>query len=123
MANFIICVILVLICIFAVKSFCKTLRQGCCGGGGDAVEKLEPADRDISHYPYAYRIRIEGMTCGNCAARIANAFNGQEGYLAEVNLKKKSALVRTKEEADPAELRVVVSRAGYTVAGIEAVEG
>ena len=52
MANAIIIVVLVLICVFAVRSYCRKLKQGCCGGGGDQVRKTGPEDRDLSHYPY-----------------------------------------------------------------------
>ena len=39
MANAIIIAVLVLICVFAVRSYCRKLKQGCCGGGGDQVQK------------------------------------------------------------------------------------
>ena len=79
MANAIIIVVLVLICVFALRSYCRKLKQGCCGGGGDQVRKTGPEDRDLSHYPYTYQIGIDGMTCRNCEARMENALNRQDG--------------------------------------------
>ena len=83
MANAIIIVVLVLICVFAVRSYCRKLKQGCCGGGGDQVRKTGPEDRDLSHYPYTYQIGIDGMTCRNCEARMENALNRQDGVTEE----------------------------------------
>ncbi len=63
MATAIICMILIIICIFGVRSYMKKLSHGCCGSGGDSEVRIRPADRDISHYPFVYRIGIDGMTC------------------------------------------------------------
>ena len=115
MANAIIIVVLVLICVFAVRSYCRKLKQGCCGGGGDQVRKTGPEDRDLSHYPYTYQIGIDGMTCRNCEARMENALNRQNGYFAEVSLKKKSAVLHTKQPVTRDDIRVLVAKTGYTL--------
>ena len=121
MATAIICVVLILICILAVISYRKRLSQGCCGSGGDTVEKQEAANRDISHYPYAYKVEIEGMTCKNCAARVENAFHSAGEYYAKVNLRKKTALIRAKAETPEETLKKIVLRTGYDVAGISKI--
>lgn len=121
MANAIIIAVLILICVFAVKSYCKKLKQGCCGGGGDQVQKTGPADRDLSHYPYTYQIEIDGMTCKNCEARMENALNRQEGYYAEVSLKKKGGILHAKEPVSRDDIRVLVAKTGYTLAGMAEV--
>lgn len=118
MATAIIILILLVIGLFAVKKYINDLRNGCCGGGSDAVAKTAAADTDKSHYPYQYDVLIEGMSCKNCANRIANAFNEKEGFCAEVDLKHKTAHVWTKEETDEAVFRVTVTRAGYEFAGV-----
>ncbi len=115
MATVIICVILALICILGIRSYVKKLSQGCCGSSTDKVKRQKPKDDDLSHYPYAYRITIDGMTCKNCAARIENAFNGTGRYYAAVDLNKKSGLIRAKEETQEAQLRMIVAKCGYSV--------
>lgn len=122
MGTAIICLILIAICVFAVISYSKKLKNGCCGTGGDVESKIKPQDKDRTHYPNHYIIEIEGMSCKNCATRIENAFNKQEGMLAEVNLKKKLADVYTKEPADEHELRRIVVRAGYEVVSEEKID-
>ena len=66
-----------------------------------------------------YRLKIEGMSCKNCAIRIENAFNEQEGFYAKVDLGKKSALIRLKVPAAEEMLEQTVSRAGYQVTELE----
>lgn len=119
MATAIIIIILVVIIILAIRSYVKKLSQGCCGAGGDTVEKVKAADADASHYPHQYLLSIEGMTCKNCAARVENAFNKTEGFFAQVNLRKNTALVRAKESVTDGELKSIVAKAGYHVTAIE----
>ena len=58
MINGILIVLLILICIFAVKGSAKRMIYGCCGGR-DVEKKKKVADRDPSHYPYCAQIRVE----------------------------------------------------------------
>lgn len=115
----VIVLVLVVICIFAVRSYFRKLTRGCCGGEAEAVKKIKPVDEDKSHYPYGYRLSIDGMTCQNCAARVANAFNGADGFWATVDLKHHSAVVRTKQPVEEGTLRSMVAKAGYTATAVE----
>lgn len=117
--NAVICIALVLICIFAVRSYLKKLKNGCCGAGGVELKRIRPADKDTSHYPYAKKIGIEGMSCKNCAMRIENAFHEMDGFYAEVNLKQKYAIVYMKEKETDDDLKRVIQRSGYRVTSIE----
>lgn len=108
-----ICAVLALICIFAIWHYIKKLKNGCCGGGGDEERRIRLADSDAAHYPYVCKIGIEGMRCKNCAIRVENAFNRQDGYYATVDLRRHCALVRTKQPVADDELRRVVLRTGY----------
>ena len=121
MGTVIIGIILIVICIFAVKNYVKKLQNGCCGTGGNNLKKRKSADENASHYPYAYRVLIEGMTCRNCAIRIENAFHAYEGYYAQVDLKKSTATVHVKEAVDEFDLKQIVTRAGYTVKNVEVI--
>ena len=71
-ATIIICVVIAAICIFAVISYRKKLKNGCCGGGGDEVKHVKPQDTNVNDYDHVYRMDIEGMHCKNCAMRIEN---------------------------------------------------
>lgn len=119
MATIIISFLLILICVLATVSYRKKLSQGCCGSSGDTVEKHGPLDKNPAHFPFAYKIAIEGMTCKNCAARVENAFHTAGDFYAKVNLSKKTALVRAKTETTEQTLRKIVLRTGYDVVSIE----
>ena len=107
------------IAFLAVRSYVKKLRNGCCGAGGDSEKRLRPPDRELSHYPYAWRIRIDGMSCKRCALRIENAFHEKDGFYAKVSLKNKEAIVYTKSKASKQELTGIVERAGYRLLSLE----
>ncbi len=65
-------------------------------------------------------IHIEGMCCEHCAKRVENALSAVSGVVsADVKLKKKAAVVRSREEIDDAEISKVISEAGYTVTAID----
>ena len=117
----IICIVLGLACVLGIVSYVKRLSHGCCGSSGDKVKRLKPQDTDRSHYPYCYQLKIDGMTCKNCAVRIENAFNGTGDYYAEVELSKRIGKVRAKAETAEAELRRVVARCGYSVVSVEQI--
>lgn len=119
MANIIICVVIVLVCVLGVCSYVKKLSRGCCGGSRDKVKRLKPEDVDMSHYPFCYELEIDGMTCKNCAARIENAFNSTGDYYAVVNLNKKTGTIRAKTETPETELRRLVAKCGYSVVEVK----
>ena len=65
-------------------------------------------------------IHIEGMCCEHCAKRVENALSAVSDVVsADVKLKKKAAVVRSREEIDEAEISKVISEAGYTVTAID----
>lgn len=64
-------------------------------------------------------IKIEGMACGHCTARVEKALNEMDGVTAVVSLENKNAVVTlTKDVSDDA-LAKTVTDAGYEVVGIE----
>ena len=119
MGTAIICIILVIVCVFGIKSYCKKLANGCCGSGDGAEKKIPPVDGNPAHYPYRYELHIDGMSCKNCARRIQNAFHKQDGFYAAVDFRKKTALVRTKQPVEESALRETVTRSGYSVTEIK----
>ena len=116
MATAVICIILVIAVVAGVKSYMKKLRYGCCGASSEpAVKKVKVKDKDPSHYPYQKVLKIDGMTCGNCANRVENALNHLDGVYASVDLMKEEAVVRMKEKVEDQTLKKTVAAAGYTV--------
>ena len=116
MATAVICLILVVICVFAVRSYGKRLSSGCCGSGSEkSVKKIKVQDKNKEHYPYQATLEIDGMVCGNCAARVENALNGLDGVWAQADLGSKTAFVRMKSQIDTGVLKDAVREAGYVV--------
>ena len=60
-------------------------------------------------------LRVEGMTCGACAARVQSALGAADGVLdARVNFASSKATVLHDRTVDEGNLRRVVERAGYS---------
>lgn len=65
-------------------------------------------------------IGIDGMCCEHCAARVEKALAAVEGVVsADVKLKKKLAVVRSREEISDEVLTKTITDAGYTVTSIQ----
>ncbi len=65
-------------------------------------------------------VRVEGMMCEHCVKHVKDALEKTEGVeKAEVNLKKKRAVVTLCGEVSDETLAAAVTEAGYTVKGIE----
>ena len=118
MTTAIIIVLLVGACVMAVKSYAKKLSHGCCGAGGDKEQKLTKT-ADLAEYKFRYCVKIGGMSCKNCAVRIENAFNRQEGIYAQVDFKNGSAEVSAKKPLPEIVIRQIVIGLGYSVEEIK----
>lgn len=65
------------------------------------------------------QMKIEGMSCGHCSARVEKALNALDGVEAKVDLEAKTAEVTlSKEVSDEALIKAVVD-AGYEVTSVE----
>ncbi len=65
-------------------------------------------------------VNIEGMCCEHCAKRVENALSAVGGVVsADVKLKKKLAVLRSRENLSEEEIKKVVTDAGYTVVSVE----
>ena len=71
-------------------------KSSCCGTA-EAVSAKKVEDTDVSHYPYRYRLSIDGMMCSNCAKNVENTLNNMNGVWGKVNLGKKEAEVLSKQ--------------------------
>ena len=63
-------------------------------------------------------MNIYGMTCGQCAIRVENALNANEGVWAKVSLETSQADILLKKDMENSRLADVVEKAGYTVLSI-----
>ncbi|QHQ62631.1 heavy metal transporter [Anaerocolumna sedimenticola] len=68
-------------------------------------------------------IKIEGMTCSHCQARVEKALNSITGVDAKVDLKKKAAVVSLDSDISDSVFKDAVSEAGYEVVSIEEKKG
>lgn len=117
MITAIIIVALAVACFFAVRSYMKKISHGCCGaGGGEIKEELQKPD--ISGCKYKYTVKIGGMSCKKCAARIENAFLRQ-GIAAEADNVRGEEILYSKEQISDFTIRSTIIGLGYTVERIE----
>lgn len=107
--------ILLVCCFIGLRSMVKRVAHGCCGSSGDVARRVKPADKELSHYPYAREFLVEGMTCGACKRRVENALNAMAGVYATVNLRKNLVTVHSKERLGAGEVRRAVLAAGYDI--------
>lgn len=114
MATVIIIALLAAICVFGVISYCKKLKHGCCGAGGDSEQRVEKSFNP-AEYQFHYTIKIGGMSCGKCAARIENAFSRRDGIHAKADYKSGRAEVYAKQPIPEPVLRTTVVELGYSV--------
>ena len=64
-------------------------------------------------------MKIEGMMCMHCSARVESVLNAIEGVSAKVDLEKKCAVVTLSAEVSDDVLRKAVTDAGYEVVAID----
>lgn len=117
MITAIIIAVLAVACFFAVRSYMKKISHGCCGAGGGEIEE-DLQKPDISDCKYKYTVKIGGMSCKKCAARIENAFLRQ-GIAAEANHVRGEAVLYSKEPVSDFTIRSTVIGLDYSVERIE----
>lgn len=116
MSTAVICVIIIIISVYGIRSYMKRLTSGCCGSsGGKSPKRIKVKDRDLSHYPHQCILKVDGMSCGSCAIRVENALNSMDGIWARVDLEAGEAQVHMKQKYLDEELKKAVKDAGYTV--------
>ena len=124
MSTLIICLILLVIIALAVKSIIHRIKHGsaCCGERDAAPKKIIINDKNKSHYPFEYIIKIDGMHCSNCVRFVENALNSEKGLWATVNLEKKEARILANAQMEQKFLEKIVLNAGYTPLSFETVK-
>ncbi len=77
---------------------------------------------ELEHQHRILDVRIEGMTCGSCAARVQKTLGKQPGVVeADVNFATGRAHLEVDHTADLELLGAAVERAGYTLVAPEPV--
>lgn len=118
MSTVIILLIIILICAYAVFGYVKKLSQGCCGTGGGEI-KSEKQPFSTEKFFCKYSVKIEGMSCKNCAAKIENAFNRKEGIFSKADFIKGTAEIFTASPLSEFSIRQTVIGLGYSVKEIK----
>lgn len=119
MINIFIVIVLVVAVVFAIWGSYIHLKGGgaCCGGGSSVEKRKKKLNGEIVFRKW---VRIDGMVCENCKARVQNALNEIEGLSADVNLKKAVAKVDAIRDVSDDEMQKAVLRAGnYSVVSIK----
>lgn len=96
----------------------KKLAHGCCGTEGDD-EKASETKVDLSECKYKYTVKVGGMSCKNCAAKIENAFNRKDGLYAKADFKSGTAEIYSNADVSEFTIRQTVVGFGYSVEEIE----
>ncbi len=116
-SNAVIIIIIALLLIFAAKNSVAHFKgQGaCCGGGGkDVLTK----PKKLKSVFCVKTVRIDGMHCEHCYARVHNVLNSMEGVSAKVKGKKGLAVVKMEKDVDDQILSDAITALGYTVLSI-----
>lgn len=65
-------------------------------------------------------VNIDGMCCEHCAKRVQDKLSTVKTAVSvDVKLKKKIAVIRSREQLSEEEIKALVTDAGYTVLSIE----
>ena len=116
--NIIVIGILVVILFFAVKNTIPHFKgEGSCCGGGSRPKRNRPAK--IGTVVSVKTVKINGMSCEHCYARVQNALNSLEGVNAKVNGSRDVAVIKADREISNERIKEVIAELGYAVAGIE----
>lgn len=111
-------VVLVALVVLGIKSYMKKLASGCCGASAQKEERIRAKDMNEAHYPYTYRVSVEGMHCENCAVRLENAFHAQAGMWAEGDVAHACVMLRTTQPVEAGRIKQIVALAGYRATAI-----
>lgn len=68
-------------------------------------------------------IKIDGMSCGHCQARVEKALNDINGVKAKVNLGKKEAVIESADYINDDVFINAVTEAGYEVVSVSEKKG
>lgn len=117
-ATVIICVVIAVCMVFALRRAIRTFSGdgSCCGGKSKKkVRRVNVSDKDEANYPYTTDIPVGGMTCEKCVSAVENTLNAFDGVWARVDLEAKNAHVLSKQPLDTEAVNGAIREAGYYV--------
>ncbi len=121
MANVIIIAVLAAIALVALKGSLKHFRGegSCCGGGSTGITRNDIPVKILENPKLGEKVvEISGMHCENCVFSVTRAINRIEGASADVDLKKKRAIVSYDREISEDAIRKAVEQEGFKVTEI-----
>lgn len=116
--------VLAVVAFITIRNYCKQLKEGCCGAGGDdgPGAKVEPKDTNKDNYPYIADVQIEGMHCENCVRKVENAVNRVDGAWADVDLASNSAKVLLKDPKLERQIKMNIANNDFLVKAFTVTE-
>ena len=123
MGNIIVYIVLALVIAGAVYGTVRRIRHGsaCCGEHEAAPKKIRVSDTNKKNYPYMYELRVDGMHCANCARRVENKFNSNDGLWAVADIGEKTVTLRSKKAVEESYCRELIFDAGYTLLSMKQI--
>jgi copper chaperone CopZ len=116
-SNVIIIVVVLLIFSLSIKGTVSHFKgEGSCCGGGSKDVLVKPAK--LNNIISVLIVRIEGMHCEHCYARVHNVLNSIEGVNAKVNGRKGEAIVKLERDMDHKVFEQAITDLGYKVMSI-----
>ena len=116
MSVFVVLLLIVLVAALVLMMRRKNSSGSSCCGSKETLEpRIKPKDRNKSHYSFHYVAEIEGMVCSNCARRVENAFQKNDGIMARVDLYGKKSDVLSKQPLDDTDVRDMLSGTSYVL--------
>lgn len=114
MGDIIIIGVIGVLVVIGVISGRKHFKNGGCCGGESTVKSKKKLNKVVG----TKTVKINGMTCENCANRVEWAINDIDGLVAKVNLKKNEATVSMEKLVADDVIKAAIEKAGYTVVEI-----
>ena len=107
-------IVLIVLIIITALAYIKARKEAYLA----AKAQDEKAKSDINEETkIVLVVKIDGMMCEKCAARVTEALN-KYGEI-EINLEEKTATITADTLPDTEEIKEVVTELGYTFLGIE----
>ncbi len=119
MADIIILIAVAVIIVLALKGTVKHFKGegACCGGGSKGL--IKETRKTLEHEKIGEKtIQIEGMHCDHCRQSVTRALNRIDGVAANVDLKKKQAVVSLDRPIDEKRLKEAVEAEGFQVVSL-----
>lgn len=93
----------------------------CIGMTGQQLPQINAMEEEHMFGKINYTMKIEGMSCTHCSARVKTALESLRGVNADVSLEDKTARVKCPSSTKAETLEKAVSDVGFTVVSVDRV--